>query len=397
MSRYMNPYEVLNLDPNSSIEEVNRAYYYIAKIYHPNKGGNEQEFLRFQRAYKQIIEARGNGDFGNVAPKDFTQLRDQSNIEVDHRYQPRDFAHPSGNGFNRKLFNQRFQNAADSYTYNIDEIDDPDQCRDQEAYKREYARVTAEAEGMVPFGNGRFNNTTFNQAFVHLKEQSMKQQNSGIPDPMQSREIMACTNLNDPKNPGTGEYTGFDQAYDTHKNPDRYDRTFLSQFQGQPDITKISALSNTEMRRRIANRQTMKLDYNRERLVTDLNVQLQEVDGIESKKAAEQLEKQRRALAQTQAAAQVHSLPKRGVDMFDRMSALRAPAVQLQQPFQYHEQEMRHYQPIDPVLFPGTPPPLQKKKKSSRSAEQSIEDELREMRKHLKQQKKLIRQLQQKQ
>ena len=43
------PYQVLNLDPKSSIDEVNKAYFYIAKIYHPNKGGSESEFLRFQK------------------------------------------------------------------------------------------------------------------------------------------------------------------------------------------------------------------------------------------------------------------------------------------------------------------------------------------------------------
>ena len=267
---------------------------------------------------------------------------------------------------------------------------------------------------MVPFGNGSFNNATFNQAFVHLK--NMKGENGpspSVPDPMQSREIMACTNLEDPRNPGTGNYTGFQQAYDAHQNPERYDRSFLSQFQGQPDITKTTALDDAEIRRRIATRQTMKLDYNRERLVTDLNVPLKEVDGIDSKKAAKQLEQQRMMLAQLQ--------PKRGVDMFDRMSSLRAPAVQLQsqhyQPMQHqqvphqhqqvphqhqmpHQHQHQHQMPqlrqSTNYLPTGTPPPLQKKSKSKKtpSAAQSIEDELREMRKHLKQQNKLIKQLQ---
>ena len=56
----MDPYKILHLEPNCSTDEVTRAYFYIAKIYHPNKGGNEAEFLRFQNAYKQIIEQRKN-------------------------------------------------------------------------------------------------------------------------------------------------------------------------------------------------------------------------------------------------------------------------------------------------------------------------------------------------
>jgi len=171
----MDPYKVLSLDPNSTIEEVNRAYFYIAKIYHPNKGGNEEEFLRFQQAYKQIIEAHTNGQKLAVVPKDFNQLRNQEQIDIQHQFQPNDFRGSAQERFSQELFNRRFQDQRtgtsendNSYTYDIDGLDISDRKADE--YKRQYAQVTAEVESVTPFGNGRFNNATFNQAFVHLKE-----------------------------------------------------------------------------------------------------------------------------------------------------------------------------------------------------------------------------------
>ena len=87
------PYQVLNLDPKSSIDEVNKAYFYIAKIYHPNKGGSESEFLRFQKAYKQILDAHQKGhSYGAKGSRDHYQLKTGSENalkrDMYHQYKP---------------------------------------------------------------------------------------------------------------------------------------------------------------------------------------------------------------------------------------------------------------------------------------------------------------------
>lgn len=435
-----NPYEILNLDPNSSIEEVNRAYFYIAKIYHPNKGGSETEFLRFQQAYKQIVDAHSKGKQLVTAPKDFMQLRGQQPINIQHQFQPEDFRIDNAgsvgsigsigstvqNKFSQELFNRRFQEqqrgaASDdgAYTYNIDEMDITNAERHEGDYKREYAQVTAEVENITPFAGGRFNNTTFNQAFVHLKEKSKRERGEieevKTPNPTASKEIMACTNLEDPRNPGTGEYTGFGEAYMSHQNPNSYDKKFLLQFQGKPDITKNTSLSTAELCRRISDRQNMQLDYNKEKLITDLTVPLQAVEGLESKKAEMQLQRQRAMLqeqarlqAEAQARAQIagtrraesESMGMGGMDMFARMAALRSPlhiappnmlgpdrpmassargvnretTGYIAQPAAVLLKQPRHYQ--------GTPPPIQKKRKHQDDLQQTI-----------KRQQKLIKKL----
>lgn len=427
----MDPYQILNLDPNTSLEEVNRAYFYIAKMYHPNKGGNEAEFLKFQRAYKQIVQQHRAASANElVAPKDFMQLRDQQPVDVQHLYNPNDFN--VQDRFNQEMFNRKFQEREqrehDSYTYNIDQLNDTCSRIERKAddYKREYAQVTAEVESMVPFANGKFNNATFNQAFMHLKERSKREDVVDTPNPTASREIMACVNLEKPGTIGTGDevignYTGVEQAYgNSHNNPNKYDRKFLAQFQGRPDITKISALSASELHKRVSDRNNMKLEYNREKLVTDLNVPLQDVQGIDSKKATMQLQQQRellnahreqaRAHAEAQARAQVagSSRNDHSADMFQRMVApvtnnfmnplgLDRP-IATTEPGRNRETSGYIAQPAA-ILLQGTPPPIQRKRRSKPampSDEQSRkrhEDELKQMRRDLRHQQRIIKQL----
>jgi len=127
-----------------------------------------------------------------------------------------------------------------------------------EALSREYAQVTAEAESIVPFSNGKFNNASFNQMFVHMKELH-EQQNGrdnvpGHPAPTVSREIEACAQLSSPSDSAAAAESAaadFKQAYHSHRNPAKYDKGFVAQFQGQPDITRVNALTPREAEQRI--------------------------------------------------------------------------------------------------------------------------------------------------
>lgn len=463
------PYQILNLDPNSSIEEVNRAYFYIAKMYHPNKGGNKDEFLRFQRAYKQIISShQGQGHGGMVAPKDFNDLRGQSNqpLEgIDHRYSLDDFQRAERLGqdpqFNTDLFNQKFRDLRDhrdlrgqdgananananAYTYNIDEMDAAD--RDADAYKREYAQVTAEAENVTPFGNGQFNNATFNHVFVHMKERNkghghgLGQAGPEVPEPLVSGQIDDCITLDergDGQMPDTGTYTGYNEAYRAHRNPSDYDKRFLAKFQGKPDITKVTSLSSGEVKRRVGDWHNTKLDYNKEKLITDRTVQLQDVRGVTSKKAASQMAKQRAMLseharlqAEMQARVQMAGSSRqdremsKSNDMFQRMAQLRAPVHVPTQNMLGPDRPMSStaaagvnnretagmiHQPAAVLLQTpnqahGKPPPLHKKRHKHKkkhgqghthgsASSETLEDELRKVKRHLKEQQKLIREL----
>lgn len=45
-------YEMLGIQPNASIEEIKTAYRKKAGKYHPDKGGNSDDFYRLKAAYE---------------------------------------------------------------------------------------------------------------------------------------------------------------------------------------------------------------------------------------------------------------------------------------------------------------------------------------------------------
>lgn len=52
----INPYELLGVSIQSSISEVKKAYYELALIMHPDKGGRQEDMIMLQRAYDFVID-----------------------------------------------------------------------------------------------------------------------------------------------------------------------------------------------------------------------------------------------------------------------------------------------------------------------------------------------------
>ena len=67
----VNPYEVLGVPENASMDEIKKAYRKLSRLYHPdaninnpNKKQAEEKFKQVQEAYNQIIAARERGETG---------------------------------------------------------------------------------------------------------------------------------------------------------------------------------------------------------------------------------------------------------------------------------------------------------------------------------------------
>ena len=54
----MNYYDILQINNNASSEEVKKSYYKLAKIYHPDKNGNEEKFKEINEAYIILIDEK---------------------------------------------------------------------------------------------------------------------------------------------------------------------------------------------------------------------------------------------------------------------------------------------------------------------------------------------------
>lgn len=52
----MDYYDILQIDKNASISEIRKSYYKLAKIYHPDKNGNESKFKEINYAYEILTD-----------------------------------------------------------------------------------------------------------------------------------------------------------------------------------------------------------------------------------------------------------------------------------------------------------------------------------------------------
>ncbi len=70
----MDPFQVLGISKNSTDDEIKKAYKNLAKIYHPDKGGDEEKFKEISNAYSQIMKSDDISEilknlFGSIKPK----------------------------------------------------------------------------------------------------------------------------------------------------------------------------------------------------------------------------------------------------------------------------------------------------------------------------------------
>ena len=53
-SKLINPYNLLGLTTKSSLAEMKKAYYNLALLCHPDKGGSQEDMIIVQNAYNYI-------------------------------------------------------------------------------------------------------------------------------------------------------------------------------------------------------------------------------------------------------------------------------------------------------------------------------------------------------
>lgn len=58
----INPYEIMNLTSDSTLKDLKKAYYDMALICHPDKGGTDEDMIVIHNAYKYIKEQFDNCD-----------------------------------------------------------------------------------------------------------------------------------------------------------------------------------------------------------------------------------------------------------------------------------------------------------------------------------------------
>ncbi len=261
-----NPYKILGLLNSASKEEVKRAFYYVAKMYHPDKGGNPEQYNKFKVAYATIMN-NDNTIRSNTADtnsRSWNQLRDSSQAGV-----PVIQRNSALNGrFNVDKFNETFSTGhtntddTNGYVYNID--DSQYKERTKNSYEREHSKITEEAESVAKMFDSRgFDKNIFNRMFEH-KKQKHKENSQEIEEVTEPEPLSAGDSVGGNKNGALTEvtysdvelkntenltslgYAEFDIYSKCHSNPSNFDREMMSEMSNKDDITKQSALSQRD-------------------------------------------------------------------------------------------------------------------------------------------------------
>lgn len=249
------PYAVLQLDrATATLEDVKRAYFYIAKLYSPDQGGNPQQFERFQQAYQSIMAQR-----------------QQQQAQQPFMEQGR---------FSQDLFNDRFRQRTkpaeeDGYVYNIDDSNYRERTKQQ--FEREHAKITQQAESVTPmFRPGQFNPNAFHRMFTHLKSKHQVDEPAGPPQPVPGTQIMAYSNVDNLREGtnvgGSLVHSDYERAFgQNHANPTEISSKMVQKMGRMQDITKADPMSESEARKRMAQRNSQPIQYNRDPLNTSVD------------------------------------------------------------------------------------------------------------------------------
>ena len=78
-------YKLLNIDVNSDINEIKKAYKKLALKKHPDRGGSQEEFQNLQNAYDRLLKYKENPqqfNSFNAIPVNSTTMNDLFNEDV---------------------------------------------------------------------------------------------------------------------------------------------------------------------------------------------------------------------------------------------------------------------------------------------------------------------------
>ena len=210
----IDPYKILEISKNSSMNDIKMAYKRKAKIYHPDRmGGNKQHFQLLTMAYMAILEKykrqQQDKQFMTLKEESQQQIKQQSKVQ-------RKNVNMKGNNFNPKMFNK---------IYDENKLKDPS----DEGYGKWMAETEYESDTTPKLFSSEFNLNVFNNTFSDSKGKGSQeiikyQEPQPIVSAKQNYQELGGGNTGDYSNGPTSRmgYTDYKKAHTqtTLINPD---------------------------------------------------------------------------------------------------------------------------------------------------------------------------------
>ena len=153
------PYILLNVTRDTPMRDITRAYRKLAKVVHPDKGGDEESFNKLTKAYLFLLE-QNKGSKGN---QNFHELKQNCN-EFQKTQTSGDAPLGKGDAFNQNLFNKIYEE--NRLWENKDE-----------GYTDWINQNKVSSTDIDPVFSKKFNINVFNTVFNELKDKEIEDTN----------------------------------------------------------------------------------------------------------------------------------------------------------------------------------------------------------------------------
>lgn len=280
----IDPYKILGVPNDSTLEQVKDAYRILAHKHHPDKGGNADTFKIMKSAFKIII---ANIKKGVPIPKTqastFGELKTSSqNYQVHKQPEPHEFFGQNkpinpNKEFSSNDFNQKFMgNKNNNEDYLLATTDnDYRENRTKEQLLSEQAAIDGEIGQIKPMFNGKegWDRNAFNRMFEHVngKPETKITALQGYEEPIAlTSGLQPFTEIDDDhKLKQTGNIVSLpfgtlDDSFAGYKNPNAVDNDLLSQFKSQADITNANTIESdygAKMKNRLNDYRSAQFNY----------------------------------------------------------------------------------------------------------------------------------------
>lgn len=174
-------YKVLKLTSNATPSQIKKSYYELAKIYHPDKGGDKKKFYIISVAYKVLYDSQRREAYdekyynSGKNKRTLEDLQDEYKKELKSKVQIEKLDMTKKDA--KKKFNEAFQKNKDVESDYIYDVEDKIIEKDMSSYLKSNVEIKNYlSQNVNLFRGSYFDTETFNEVFHDVKEDYMKEE-----------------------------------------------------------------------------------------------------------------------------------------------------------------------------------------------------------------------------